>query len=172
MTLITINLLPPYNCSRLTIFKPIKTSCLNYWLVLDHDRDIVDFGIAKPPEREVIFQTISSTRAKSVAIYLEIQRHSAAFGHFFNFFGDAFLRSSFDVDVFHFSCAVMARNSFTESIGAVRTRSVDENGMEEYSITFFHRQFHNRMAIVSFYAVVSFVDSILQSTTCYSQLMR
>ena len=42
-----------YNIIKSSFLKPIKTDCLCFWLVKDHDRDTVGFGIAKGSDEKI-----------------------------------------------------------------------------------------------------------------------
>lgn len=54
-----------------------------------------------------------------------------------------YLCCSGDVNVFTFGRGVMTRNGLAESFRAIRSGAVNEDRMEEYSVSFFHFEEHS-----------------------------
>lgn len=99
--------------------------------------------------------------------YIEIDFDVSAelfLGNIFDLFSNNVLGSPGDVDIFaHCAVSVMARNGFPEAFRPIRSRSVDEEGMEEDRIARLHLHVQTRHGwIVILNTVVRLVHTALK----------
>lgn len=66
--------------------------------------------------------------------YLKFQFHPTTLGNFFDLFCNVLLRRASNINILHFSRAVVTRDGFTESVSEIRTRTMDQDWMKENRI--------------------------------------